>query len=223
MPYDHYPTADDLSAFLTSAGFSGLDSLDLDGAIEAGIETFEQLAGRRMLPARDMGGAFVDVTMSYPGPSNGQLIFTDDFISVTSVAYSPQGQTPSTLTLDTDYRMEPANAPLLSPPRPYTAIRLLRSGGRDCGAWGREDWPYQVTGKQGYGLTLPAAAWTAMLKMGALTLGTELSYASSGGVISYTDDAGRSEKLGDSVGGALSGAWDTQANAVAKRYAKVRF
>lgn len=83
-----------------------------------------------------------------PNPQRA-VLFTDDIVTVTTLAIDQSGGTSfaTTLTANTDYVLEPLNAAVETPVQPYTSIRLHPSGGKSWPAYPRS---VKITGKFGW-------------------------------------------------------------------------
>lgn len=177
MPYECYPTAEDLDLFLQDAGLT--PPIDLDGAIWSGIQAFERATDRHFLAGKDIYNAVIgtdgeetrvfDPALVH-GAGCGYLDFgpygdVAAFAAVDPVVYTPFGGTPEPLRLSTDYFPEPPNA--LATGHPFTGLAMRR-----------RFWPYSyaqgcaptigVTGKWGFGTSIPPDAHRAMILRAAI-------------------------------------------------------
>lgn len=184
---------------------------DLETAAEAGRQTFERLTHRVMLaPVGDVTKEF-DPTLA----RNGILVIPD-LIALTSIAYQPEGSTSTLWTQNTDFWPLPDNAPDNS--LPYQMIRLNRSFYAPI--WGAGWRSIRITGRWGFGTTIPEDAWLAMVQLGAMELVAGLEQAISGGVLSW-HSANRGEQYSIRPLGSLADQWTAQANGAVKRYKRI--
>ena len=179
--YSAYPSAEALRLFLLDAGMT--PPLDLPGAVRAGIQGFERDCDRRFLAGKSIENADIGEETrrfdpaAWPGTSAYRpyhlLEFGPygDLTSLTSVIHAPTGGTPETLALNTDYWPLPANAPSIG--FPYTGLAMRRR------FWApllpQNVHSLEVTGLWGFGTTLPADAWRAMLIRSATLALTSIS------------------------------------------------
>lgn len=184
-----WPTSSDVSAMLTTAGLVGsTDTFDYHTAIQAAIEEFEHLTGRRPF-LRDAA----DVTRRYdpPGPRRSGFTYATThagggiylpldagLLTVTAVYAGWDGSSGSALTEGTDYILHPANAAAMG--LPYDAIEFLYPmfGGRRSIA---------VVGKWGYSATVPYDVWEAVRGQAAANLAPQIAASISRGVISWKE------------------------------------
>lgn len=118
------------------------DTLD-DAAILAALETvsreIDRYCGRRF---------YVEQRTRYYGAPSGGCLRVDDLLAVTTLKTDPNGaRTYPDSWATTDYDLDPPNAPLESPPEPYTRIHLVPLGTYRFPSGGRS---IQITGKWGY-------------------------------------------------------------------------
>jgi hypothetical protein len=175
MPQSAYPTMIDLGAWLQDAGFTAaaVANLDLETAAAAGIATFEQAVGRRMLATTQ--------TREFDLPSHprGILDLRADLASLTSVTVSGTAQ-----VLNTDVRLREPNA--ADEGRPYWGLQFYRRfypTSYPLAAWGQ----VVVTGLWGYAATIPDDVWQAMLAAAGLSLFPYLAQEFSRGAITYKE------------------------------------
>jgi hypothetical protein len=192
-----YPNGEDLETFLTAAGFSStrLATLDLESGAAAGVATFEQATGRRMLA--------ISETREFDLPEHPRAILDlrADLASLTTVAVSGTGQ-----TLGTDVRLLPVNA--ADRGRPYRMLQFARRF-YPVATYPQPSWgAVAVTGLWGYGTTIPEDAWLAMLALGALQLHPLLAQAELGGLESWTE-GDVTERYGSDPLGSLRVNWTT--------------
>lgn len=176
--YSRYPCGADLALFLAGTGLAVSDALaqQLDATAGQAVLDFEGAVFRRMLAGAEEIRAFTP---------RGGLLQLDDLAAAPSlVRYVPQNGDPETLALDTDYLLEPANALLRGVP--ITRLRLRGWFGRMPGllpsVWGEQT--LRITGRWGYGTTIPADAWQAMLARAAHLCVPQLALGVSRGLVS---------------------------------------
>lgn len=138
-----YLTADELKATLEMTGTTFADA-DVTIAIGAASRAVDTITGRRFWLDEDAD------QFRYYTPHSIRLLQIDDLVVMTSVAIdrSGNGTFSETWTLGTDYVLEPFNAPVEQPARPYETIRVRRLSGRwfpDC-----IEQSVQVTGQFGW-------------------------------------------------------------------------
>jgi hypothetical protein len=212
-----YPTAVHLADYLT--GFD-TDGINLEDAIAAAIDEFENRADRRFLAGT------ADEIRYYDPPTGRQgLVFIDDLACPpTSVVYAPAGGTSETLVLGDDYLLEPANA--IGKRQPYTELRFRRRfvaplsepQRNSIVVTGRFGWGLQaeipmVTGNLGF----PEDAFRGMLAMAALTLWPQLIESRTGGLLSFSE-ADVTEQYGVEAQGRSRDAWQAEATRALDRY-----
>lgn len=209
MAQSAYPTAQDLEAWLTSAGFaeSVLTTLDAQTAVGAGIAAFESAVGRRMLAESGTR------TFEVPTGTNPVIDFREDLASQS--AFSVSG---TAYVAGTDFLLLPQNA--ASRGLPYWGARLARTwtgyGTRTSPLWNA----VSITGSWGYATTIPDDAWLGMLTAAALHLHTYLAQAVSLGLISVKEQDAQ-EEYGVNPYGALKTNWSMALADVVKRYRRV--
>lgn len=195
-----YPTGTDLADYLTAAGFTvAVDMRDtLDAAAASGIAMFERLTGRKFIGDTTAAVYYFDP----PADTQGLLSLAPvrDMYSVTSIAYYPTGGTSTALTLNTDYWLEPANN--LAMGRPYEWIRF-RSGRWLAPIAPSQRRSIQVTGKAGYGTTIPDDAWEAMMSQAIIARLPLLQQKLTQGVTSW-GGAGVTQSFGTTPLGAFA-------------------
>jgi hypothetical protein len=197
MPKSQYPVAADLVDLLASGSLT-VTTPRATNAILAGIDQFEGEVQRHMLAGVNTdnsvrGTAGVE-TKTFDPPASGllQLGSAGGLAEIASVVYAPPSSSPTTWTLGTDYVPQPETGP------PYTSLRVVRRW------WDPEPFglqrSVQVSGKWGYGLSIPDAAWWAMLVAGAMKLIPMVGAGRFKGVKSFSE-AGTSVTFGYDVKG----------------------
>src|SRR5262245_848463 len=147
-----YPTGADIAEYLAEFGITVTNTAMLDTLAAAGVLRFEREAGRRML-------AGADQARTYDPPATPLLDLGADLIGITSIAYQPQGSSSQAYSSPADYRLLPQNAPQLG--RPWEMVDFVRVWW--CPQPSSQRGALTVTGKWGYGTTIPEDAWLAML------------------------------------------------------------
>jgi hypothetical protein len=178
--YTAYPSGESLRLFLEDAGM--VPPLDLPGAVRAGIQGFERDCDRHFLagltienePAPDEVRRFDPATVHRQGGWGGAFLDFGpygDLNAITSVVYAPANAPPETLAEGTDYWPLPANAPATG--FPWTGMEFRRR------FWApllyHQHHALEITGSWGFGTTLPADAWRAMLIRSATLALTSIS------------------------------------------------
>lgn len=219
-----WPTQSEVETVLTSAGLT-VGTLQTADATTAAQVAFEARVRRKMLAPAGT------VTRKYCVPT-GSLNLLDleaDLATVTSVVYRPRGSSGTTLVQDTDYFLEPANAGVDTLPLagPYLAIRFADEVGY---AWtepvpGELRRAIEVTGRWGYGTSIPEDAWWAVLVYAANLVAPAAEIRISGGLI-RTESAGASSLWGDGAASQLGWArreWGDDWDAAVRRYRRMSF
>lgn len=193
---DHtaYPDSLNLSTFLAAhhLDVSRLDTATLEDAISAGINDVERATGRTFVAAS------ASRLFDPPQNPNGILDLRADLVAVTSISY--QG---TAMVDGTDFYAEPYDAPAKG--QPYNRIRFVRR------IW---YWPIDdslrrsitVTGTWGYGATIPATIWNAMLAAGGIQLLPALIHAVAAGLVRWTE-ADVTEEYGPKPFAYLADGW----------------
>lgn len=209
-----YPTGPDIEGYLTlitQAAHSVSPGVQLtatgsqleEGAAE-GREAFERETGRVMLPQ--------SATQTFDTPKNGRILpLYMDLLAVSQLQIGGQ-----TKTINTDFRLLPARAPLLR--RPYQSIEFQSYyyPTSQPNTWGA----IAITGSWGYWPTLPQDAWNAMVYRGLLHIAPQIVAIVSGGRVSWTD-LEVSESFGQRPYGALIDEWQKLYDSAVARYKKV--
>lgn len=185
------PTGVDLSRFIEACGLPIPNgSIDLDGAVYAATEEWEERTGYT-----PFFSPTTDPTMTrYYAPSDIELSpngapTLDLAAGLLGIFTFKVGVTPTyagtSLTLGTDYRFGPVNAP--SRGRPYTYVVFL-SPFAIFGNIGPE-YPdsIQIAGRWGYWTSVPEAAFRAILCGAAARLAPQLSLAVRDGASRWTE------------------------------------
>lgn len=211
-----YPTAADLEAYLEGAGYT-VTGLDLATAAEAGRLAFERSTGRKML-----ADALASTRGFNPPLNDASYVPIDELaVAPTAVAFQPLGGTSTPLTLDTDYQLEPPNASAIG--HPYVGLRLgspslspLRFTSHGA---------IRVTGRWGYGVTIPEDAWLAMVELGARTLMPQLQQTLVAGGVKRERQGTMEVEYFGSTGGASSGlsGGGVDVASVIRRYRRMTF
>lgn len=160
-----YPTGADLLAYLTSMGVSA-GTLDLDSAAAAGVAEFEGRVDRVMLA----GATSTARAFSPPTSRDGFLDLEGDLAlpaTTGALAYQPEGATASAFLPGTDYLFLPQNASARGLPYTYANIYRMLSFPPFPRGLHRA---IVVTGRWGYGTTIPDDAWVAMRNLGMLSI-----------------------------------------------------
>ncbi len=154
-----YPTATDLTQYLTAAGTPVPAGLDLASIAAAAVDEFERRAGRRMLrEAADAVRRF-----DPPADRDGWLDLEADLCTLTSVEYQPAGAAPVALAEGSDFRTLSRNPGVAPEPltEPIVALILARMWLAPLRM--PEGGSIRVTGRWGYAVAIPDDAWWAML------------------------------------------------------------
>lgn len=223
MPHTAYPTAAQINAYLLALGLFEADDLaaltdavDLASIAEAVQAAWEADTGWKPF-LRDSSD--VSRRIDPPGPnrrglSRGaeqRLELESGLLAVTSfVSGYSATDGGSALTLEEDYYLYPANAGLDM--RPWTAIDFPGY------QWGLPQ-SLRITGRWGYAAQIPADAWQAMLRQGALLLISELSLNATGGVEAWTW-ADRQERFDTKAWEGYAERWQSQWRQAVRRYAR---
>jgi hypothetical protein len=203
-----YPAALDLTNFFSEAGFNtgdfSLAGINVTQAVAAGIARFESDTGRKFLSA-------AGEVRTFDPPSNwrSMLDLRADLILPTVVSLTGSG----TLTLGTDYRFLPQQAPNNS--EPYDRIQLTRLWWQPIypTSWGA----LSITGTWAYGSQIPDDAWFAMLAAAALNRLPQIVNAALGGMIELKE-SDISETYGPKPFQVLREAWTEMYQAAVSRY-----
>jgi hypothetical protein len=200
-----YPTDNDLAAWLLGQHVDATWTADIDLADAAsdGVATFESAAGRRMLATTQ--------TRVFDPPKPGRTILDlrYDLASFTSLTASG-----SAMVRNTDFWLLPENADLDG--RPWSRIEFASGyspqlGARRC---------ISVTGKWGFGVTIPGDAWHGMLAAGALHVLSAIRLAVTGGATKW-QEADVQEWFGDDPLGFLEKHWQGIFDDAVRRYRRV--
>lgn len=209
MAKSAYPDGRDVQNYLEAAGLTVSDDLSdlLDTAAESGRLDFERASGRKFI------GDTAATTYYFDPPADTQGLLSlapcRDMYSVSSVIYYPTNGTSTTLTLNTDYWLEPFNA--LAEERPYEYVQF-REGRWQCPLSPILRRSIQISGKAGWAATCPDDAWEAMVyramwqAAGAL-LGSSRAVDSSGRFVKSWSGAGVSQSYDTDGFSELREAW----------------
>ena len=212
MGKSNYPTASELDAFLTEAGFT-LGSLDTATAITAARVEFERRAGIRML-------AGAATTLRFDPPTNGlgRLDFPGGLAELTSAAYQPEGGAAESWSEGIDFVLRPYDGGA-EETGPFTAMELSRCWIAPIRFGDRRS--IRVTGRWGYHTSIPEDAWLAMLARGASLTAAQQGAAISDGR-SYSNSGGVDNAYPTDPLGAARKAWAGQFEAAIRRYRRLR-
>lgn len=206
-----YPTATNLSTFLTAAGFSTafVAALDTTTNAAAGYQAIEKQCRRTFLAGSSAARLF--------DPPTGRegILFIPDLATATTptITYTPSGSTATTLTASDDYWLEPYHAS--SESLPYTRVRFLKRWLQPVESTLRRS--LSITGQWGWGTTFPDEVWLAMLQQGALGLMGSLQFRTTRGRSMWVE-AGITEQFAGTAWTGLSGAWETNVKRVIGAY-----
>ena len=208
MTRTQYPGSEDLGRLLAGMGWTAGDQ-DLTGAVDAAVREFEERTGRTMLaPASDAVRAY-----DPPVAPDGVLELGADLAGLTSLVYQPQGASPETLTHYVDFWLLELNASQQG--KPWTALRVRR---RWLGPLPESLLrSILITGRWGYGATLPGDVWSAMLHRAAMLLIPQQGYVLTAGRV-RTVTAGVETAWGDEPLAGLAKGWEREFEAAVGRY-----
>jgi hypothetical protein len=220
LTYAAYPDSDDVMTLLSGAGITVPDNLDVDALIAEAIDDWEKRTRYKPFlgeaTARDY--TYDPPGVNQHGPCRGggtTLLLKRGFVAdagepITVTAGVTNDSAGTLLVEGTDYDLEPANA--INDLVPFTSIEFR------CRRYGAPR-SIVVNGKSGYSLEIPANAWGAIRKMGAVKVleAMQEAYAAAGAVIS--EKSGDDEiKYSDArKQGAL---WSSEASAVLKGFVR---
>lgn len=214
MAKSAYPTQADLESFLTAAGFT-VGTLDTSTAIAAGIAEFEARARRKMLAAASASTRYFDPPAGLP---RGLLDFEGDLATLTGVVYRPQAGTAEMLVQNTDFVLLEYNIAGAPDATGYWGAEFLRRWSLPLSFSLRRS--VEVTGRWGYGTSMPDDAWLAMVARAASLLAPSKGFSLSGGRV-RTEDSGVERVYGeDPVAGARR-AWERQFEAAVAVYRRL--
>lgn len=222
-----WPTSDDLLEHLQAAGLVGTtptslqDLLDLEGAIQAAEDAWEDMTGyspfvasatdstRRFLPsfpARQDRYPVLDLLAS---PSGSGLVAVPTSLTV-DVTYTSAGTAYTNLQ---DYRLLPRD--VTAGAQPYTAIEFLTA------PLNVSDGEVVIVGKWGYctSANLPDLARRAGLALAALDLMPQLEPALARGLVRWTEGDVTKQYAETSQGGTF---WQSYAEKAAARFRRFR-
>lgn len=217
-----YPGAGDLSDFLAATGLTISSALSarLGPAILAARKEFEKVTGVRVL-ADSVASAR---RFGLPSARDG-WVELDPAVSISSVVYSPASGDPTTYTRNTDYWLEPENAPLLAVPRPYTSLRLGGSYGWWGGGYGYGEAPRAllVTARWGMFDSVPDNIREALLGRAAASLLPQLRMSAGSGrpVKRWTNVDGISKEYDTGAWDVLGAGWDSAWKSAITRYRRL--
>lgn len=214
LTYSAYPDADDVMTLLSGAEITVPDNLDVDAFIAEAIDEWEKRT--RYKPF--LGEATArDYKYDPPGPNQhghcrgggttlllkrGFVADADEAITVTAGVTNDSAGT--LLVEGTDYDLLPTNA--INDLVPFTSIEFR------CRRYGAPR-SIVVNGKSGYGLEIPANAWGAIRKLGAVKVleAMQEAYVAAGAVISEKSGDDEIKYADARRQGAL---WSSEASAV---------
>lgn len=144
-----YVTLEDLKASLELTGLEYADN-DIRDAITAASRGIDEYCGRVFY-----SGGTADVY--YYTPYDGCSVVIDDLVAVVAVDsdYDGNGTYETSWTRNTDYVLEPANAPQYG--KPWETLRVLPNGNRLLTAWPNS---LRITGQFGWS-SVPAPVKSA--------------------------------------------------------------
>lgn len=170
-----YISSDDLKATLDLSGETFADA-DITAAISAASRQIDNLCRRRFYPDADAN------QIRYYNPDSRRLVRTDDLVTLTGFAIDNlgDGTFATVLTVNTDFILEPLNAP--SDGWPYTRIRVMNGQWLPC-----QPRSIRVTGKFGWA-TAPdeIVEATSLLSSRLLRRAREAPF----GIIGFAMDSG---------------------------------
>ena len=206
-----YPAQADLEAYMTAAGIP-IGTLDTASFIAAGISDFEKRVRRKMLaPA-----GTVQRNYDPPTDQTGYLDLAQDLASLTSVVYFPYGAPAGeTWVQDVDFWVRPYNA--AADGKPYLGLELKRRFMSPLLPAMHKS--IQVTGRWGYGTSIPEDAWRAMIYRALVLLHPSAAWSISGGR-QEAWDTGVRRIYGVDVAAGERTAWETAFEDAVKRYAR---
>lgn len=191
MPHVAYPTAAQIEGFIASLGILSSDdltallvNLDLAAIAEAAQSAWEADTGWRPF-LRDASP--VSRRFDPPGPNRTWWLrggahrlelgagLLEATAFVTGYSASDAGDA---VTVEDDYWLLPVNAAIEG--LPYTTIDFLPA------AWGMPQ-SVRITGYWGYSATIPADAWAAILRQGALLAYSEITLQRTGGMVGWSE------------------------------------
>lgn len=183
-----YITPDELKATLSISGQSFADT-DISARIMSASRAIDELCQRRFWQDA------ADVTRYYT-PETTRLFEIDDLSSITSFATDDDGSRTfaTTWTKNTDFILEPINAPVEVPAWPWTHIRVLPQGAHLLQNFYPDS--AQVVGKFGWP-TVPDAIVdaTGMLATRLLRISREAPF----GVVSFDGGAVRIARMDSTI------------------------
>lgn len=228
MARSAYPTADNLSDFLTDAGLLAsitLTATSLTDAANAAAQRWERETGYVPFLARAESRRF-----DPPGPERGpvgiytglnnvggsrKLFLDGGLLSVTALQVNvtdlPLLVPPTTYVLNQDFFLRPAIAQDEQRPYSWIEFRVPQYGNPRS---------IQVSGEFGFCRELPPDAWGAILRAGALELLPSVAQRIHGGASSWAVGTER-EQLDHTLSG-LRDDWDRYYRRVLGIYRRVR-
>lgn len=224
MPsFASYPAGSDIAALLESAGLEPSNAADLDGAADLGRDTFEKVAGRKMLAAALDGDGNGQTRRYTPDWRNGGVMEVDDIAAFLGLTYHPYGGTPVILTREEDFELLPDNAPEKG--QPYTRIQFYRTAwfGHPLSGGGTHTnaRSLRIEAQFGYFTALPASVWGAMCMLGAYSLVDPTRQTQTKGVLSRKA-LDYSIEYGEMTVKALTDGWKARGERLAAQYQRLR-
>jgi hypothetical protein len=170
--YTNWPVAGDVTTMLASANITpgaGITSDIETLAINSAVTKFVQKTGREFLPTS------AGTIRYYDGSGTGKMII-DDYISLTAIEFF---QIPSSGTVSITNWLEVQNVPYAK-----NEVQILQGPANMAIGW----WTYfpqgrgniKITGTFGYGTSIPAAVWEAVLGQAAANLADRIRMTSNG-------------------------------------------
>jgi len=217
MGQSAYPTAAQLTTFLSGAGVTMAADFDETAAVNGAADEFERRIRRILLAPAGAVNRRYDPPVT---PSN-VLVLDRDLATVTSVVYQPEGGSAETLVRDTDFWLlgNPGDVEVEPFAVSWWGVRFLRRWSLPLG--GAVYRSLRITGRWGYATTIPDDAWQAILELAAV--GAVASYATDQvqeGLVRYA--AAGVEKLWseDPLRGVMR-RWQGRVDAAVGRYVRL--
>lgn len=212
-----YPTAKNLSEFLSGAGLTltNAQELFLPAAATAARLEFERRTDRVFLAGASAQRRTDPPTAHVDGETI--LFLPWDAATITAVSYQPTNATAETWTEGEDYDLLPYHASTVGLPIDRLRIYGKRWLGPLTSQVRRSIY---LTGTWGYGATIPEDAWLGMLNAGALQLWQQITQYTTGGRLSYKDDE-VAEDFGILPWQSAAAAWRSQLDGIVNRYRRI--
>lgn len=185
LSFSIYPTGGDLQLYLESLALTvpAALKLRLQSLQYAAVQEFEKQCDRIFLAPTATAVRYFDPPTNVPHGSSNYLR-VPDLYSITSIVYTPTGGTATTLVVNDDYMGYPHNAVALG--RAFTAVEIFgwRWMSPLAPSYRRS---IAITGRWGYGTTLPPDVREAMLALGALKAWNAATFGVTGGLGSWSE------------------------------------